>query len=391
MKQLNDFYIFLQKVIDNEQFISISLGNNRNSGSEIEKITSKIVEIKGQKKVSFTFKNKTNDIVQNIDFVQLHAFILHQINIGFASAYLWSENADVSLQISKKGKVLMKETAPTKVLLVEGHNHTKNRIFESNEPFLIALGISNEKGIVLPHAKEKYLQVNQFVEILKPYFEKLDISKAIHVADMGSGKGYLTFGVYRYLQQINTNAIVTGVEFRQDMVQLCNQKAQSLGFEQLKFVKGSIEETQLPQNDVLIALHACDTATDDAIIKGIESKSSLIVVAPCCHKQIRREIEKNGNKSKLQSLYKHGILLEKQAELFTDTLRSLLLEWMGYKVKVVQFNADVHSPKNTLIIAQKGSIDNKIQQKLLTEIEQLKELFGVEKHYLQVKLQSFYS
>src|SRR5690606_31096186 len=140
---------------------------------------------------------------------------------------------------------------------------------------------------------DKYKQINHYIEILSPQLNHLDKQNSFHVADMGSGKGYLTFALYDYLKNtLHTPAKVTGVEYRADMVALCNTIADQNNFEDLSFVEGSIQNYSPENLDMIIALHACDTATDDAIFKGLEHDAKLIVVAPCCHKQIRRSMDK---------------------------------------------------------------------------------------------------
>jgi len=175
------------------------------------------------------------------------------------------------------------------------------------------------------------------------------------VADMGSGKGYLTFALYDYLtNSLGMNTEITGVEYRHDLVNLCNDISEKSAFTQLKFTQSTIEDFDPKNTNILIALHACDTATDDAIAKGIEAEADLIVVAPCCHKQIRREMEKSKAQNDLQFLTQHGIFMERQAEMVTDGIRALVLEYFGYSTKVFEFISDTHTPKNAMIIGMKN-------------------------------------
>ncbi len=171
---------------------------------------------------------------------------------------------------------------------------------------------------------------------------------------MGAGKGYLTFAVADYLANtLHSEAETVGVELRPDMVQLCNATAGKAGLGHLSFAEGSIDGYDSAGTSVLIALHACDTATDDAIAKGIAADAELIVVAPCCHKQIRREIETANAPTPLDYLLRHGIFVERQAEMVTDGIRALILEYFGYSTKVFEFISDQHTPKNVLIVGQR--------------------------------------
>ena len=202
---------------------------------------------------------------------------------------------------------------------------------------------------------------------------------------MGSGKGYLTFALYDYLHSVlKLETEVIGVEYRQDMVDLCNQVAVKSSFDRLNFVQGTIEDYNAEDVNLLIALHACDTATDDAIFKGIKADAELIVVAPCCHKQIRREIEQHKVKNDISFLTKYGIFLERQAEMVTDGIRALILEYFGYKTKVFEFISDAHTPKNVLVVGVKGKAHGAEKKAdVLQKIKASKEYFGIGHHHLE--------
>jgi hypothetical protein len=204
---------------------------------------------------------------------------------------------------------------------------------------------------------------------------------------MGSGKGYLTFALYDHLTATPVRTIsVTGVEAREDLVLFCNKTAQKAGFDGLRFVRGTIDSYDAAGADLLIALHACDTATDDAIYKGIRADAKLIIVAPCCHKQIRREMEKGAADSSLEPMLRHGIFLERQAEMATDTLRALLLERHGYAVKAFEFISDSHTPKNVMIVAERKKGAAKDIDAVTRRIESFKQLLGIRFHYLETLL-----
>jgi hypothetical protein len=231
---------------------------------------------------------------------------------------------------------------------------------------------------------DKYKQINKYIELLAPYLSELTVTDSLHFADMGSGKGYLTFALYDYLSnnlKINTHA--TGVEFREDLVWTCNSIARQAGFENLSFVKGTIEKTELEKIDILIALHACDTATDDAIFRGIQSDAELIVCAPCCHKQIRKAFNVT---NELSNVTKFGILKERQAEIITDTIRAMILEAHGYKTNVFEFIPLEHTPKNVMIVGKKVRNAAPDKQGVLKNIAAIKQVFGIEKHYLETLL-----
>ena len=206
----------------------------------------------------------------------------------------------------------------------------------------------------------------------------------IHIADMGAGKGYLTFALYEYLTtHYDKKIVMEGVEIRKDLVDKINEIIRinaSLinGRSSMQFVQNSIEDYKPSKLDVLIALHACDTATDDAILKGIRNNAKLIICAPCCHKQIRREMEKSG---KTDAITKYGIFLERQAVMITDAVRALVLEYCGYKTQVMEFIEIDNTPKNVLLVGRKS--DKLVDKEALAK--QIKELlgqYGIEEHYL---------
>jgi hypothetical protein len=216
---------------------------------------------------------------------------------------------------------------------------------------------------------------------LEPFIRELQLPDGFHVADMGSGKGYLTFALYDFLTNISGKApLMTGVESRKELVELCNKISERASFTNLKFIRGNIREVALERPDILIALHACDTATDDAIFRGITAGASLIVCAPCCHKQIRKEFNVT---NELKAITKHGILEERQAEIITDAIRALILEAHGYKTKVFEFISTDHTPKNLMIVGRKMPGESAGSKKSREGIRAIKEIFGIKQHYLE--------
>jgi tRNA A58 N-methylase Trm61 len=264
------------------------------------------------------------------------------------------------------------------------HDKQKHRLIESQgKHYLTELRITDEAGNVYKATQDKYRQINHYIEILSSLLKELPVSDVLKVVDMGAGKGYLTFALYDYLTNVlKRKAEVTGVEYRQELVDLCNQIAERSGFGGLHFLQGSIQEYDSSSANVLIALHACDTATDDAIAKGIAAGAALIVVAPCCHKQIRREIEKGKHKNDLDYLIRHGIFLERQAEMVTDGIRALILKYFGYSTRIFEFISDAHTPKNVMLVAVKNSKPS-MKGTNLCKIKAAKSYFGIEHHYLE--------
>jgi SAM-dependent methyltransferase len=221
------------------------------------------------------------------------------------------------------------------------------------------------------------------VEIFAPLVGAIKAERPL-IVDMGAGKGYLDFALYDYLATVAKQPVrIVGVEMRDQLVADGNATAKASGFDGLSFEAGTIMEFDAGKADAVIALHACDTATDDAIFKGISAGAALIAVAPCCHKQIRRQMAAGKPDLRLEPLLRHGIFVERQAEMITDTLRALLLELNGYKTRVFEFVSDAHTPKNNLIVAEKDDRTGRDRDAVLKQIADIKAMFGIEQHYLE--------
>lgn len=364
-------------------FVKLSLGGYRGSDAGLQKITARRILVKNTEKLSFTYRYKTRDIVKNYDFNESAARVSEYLNKDFTTAALLTTEFD--LQFDGK-KLKRSEPTQTEAASLE-HDRKKQRVVANDKAYLHALGITDAKGNVHPTAQDKYRQINKYIEVLSGLVAKLSKTEGLRVADMGAGKGYLTFALYDHLATAGMKPQVTGVEYREDLVKLCNGIAKDTACSGLKFVQGSIEQFDASDTDILIALHACDTATDDAIAKGIAAKSELIVVAPCCHKQVRQQMDAAEQAAHMEFLLKHGTFMERQAEMVTDGLRALLLELHGYKTNLFEFISDAHTPKNIMITAIRGALPNETKRKeLLEKIASAKAQFGIRQHYLETIL-----
>ncbi len=373
--------------LTDDNFIKLSLGNYKGKEEALKNCYVKKIQIKSEDKLSFTYRYQTKDIVKNYGIEEgismIHNFIE---NVEFKHATLFTLEFDAVFENINKDKSTFKKNKPTLNQLPSlEHNVQKNRlIIAEGKSYLQQLKITDEKGQVINSSQDKFKQINHYVELLSPLIKNLPSHKTLRVIDMGAGKGYLTFALYDYLTQVqHINAEVIGIEYRKDLVDLCNNIAQKSNFKSLSFQQGTIIDSDTKDVNVLIALHACDTATDDAIYKGITSNADLIVVAPCCHKQIRRELEQHKTKNELDFLLKHGIFMERQAEMLTDGLRSLILEYFGYTTKVFEFISDAHTPKNVMIVAEKKDRTESQKQDILKKVKDTKTYFGIGSHYLE--------
>jgi SAM-dependent methyltransferase len=381
-----EFVTAFKESLPNNAFIKLSLGNYHGTEENLRNIYIKKTLIKKEEKFSFTYRYKTRDIVKNHGLEETAALLGNLVGSDFHVATLVTDTAELQFELLKNGKVtLKKKVTETKEVPAPDHDKNKNRLINSqNKPYLHALNITDENGNVFNKAQDKFRQINHYIEILSTLIKEIPTDKQLNVADMGSGKGYLTFALYDYLTNVlRVDAHVTGVEFRPNLVALCNQIAEHSKFENLHFEEGTIEAFDSANTNMLIALHACDTATDDAIFKGITAEADLIVVAPCCHKQIRREMEKNKTGNDVQFLTRYGIFLERQAEMVTDGVRALILEYFGYKTKVFEFISDAHTPKNVMIVGIKDKRNAPDQSAILQKIRDAKQYFGIDYHHLE--------
>jgi SAM-dependent methyltransferase len=389
-EKVQEFVTTLAQTISSQTFVSLSLGNYKGSEENLKNLYAKKILIKKEEKLSFTYRYKTRDIVKNFPIEEGIILIGNFLTNGFRVSTLFSTEFDLLFEIQNNDKVILKKKAATsKTAPSLDHDKNKKRLISAqNKSYLTDLNITDQEGNVFKNAQDKYKQINHYVEILSSLIKEIPTEGKLKVVDMGSGKGYLTFALYDYLQNVlNLKPEVTGVEFREDLVTLCNKIAGDASFTNLNFVEGTIESYESAGTDILIALHACDTATDDAIFKGIKADAELIVVAPCCHKQIRREIEKHKAHNDVDFLTRYGIFLERQAEMVTDGIRALILEYAGYKTKVFEFISDAHTPKNVMIVGIKNHKTPADKDQILKKIKDAKTYFGIEYHHLERMLE----
>ena len=377
--------ILLQEIIDavdTNTLLKITLGNKRDKESDLKNVFIKPVVIKDQPLLSFVYRHNTNDITKNFVAVEAIKITQELLEKSFYNADIYTTANTIYYSIIKDGKekLITKKNEINKEVQSLSHDKQKNRIIQKDALYLQQLGITSAEGNVKKEMQHKYKQINRYVEIIEGILKDADVEKDFSVVDMGSGKGYLTFALYDYLQKRYAAVNVTGIEMREDLVLKCNSIAAKSDYARLHFKKGSINETQLATVDMLIALHACDTATDDAIAKGIKANAKYIICAPCCHKQIRKQMAPT---NALKLITKHGILLERQAEMVTDTIRALVLEAYGYKTKVFDFIKEEDTPKNVLIVGTKSNFSENTFKENMEKVQELKNMFGIKKHYLE--------
>ncbi|MDF1609534.1 SAM-dependent methyltransferase [Hoeflea sp. YIM 152468] len=364
--------------------VQLKLGGYHGSEPELKSVLVKKITTKAGDKYSFTWRYKTRDTIKNFAEPEALALLRDGLERDFRSAQLATTEFDMLFERNGEKMRLKRTVVAGREAPSTDHNRAKNRpLTETGKPWLRALGIVGKTGAVRHDAQDKFRQINKMVEIFAPLIAAIKAERPL-IVDMGAGKGYLDFALYDYLATVAKRPVsLVGVEMRAPLVEDGNATARASGFDGLSFRTGSIMEFDASGADAVIALHACDTATDDAIFKGISAGASLIAVAPCCHKQIRRQMEAGEADARFEPLLRHGIFVERQAEMVTDTLRALLLELNGYKTRVFEFVSDAHTPKNNLIVAEKDGRAGRDRAAVLRQITDLKTMFGIEQHYLE--------
>ncbi len=378
----DQFLAALEAAFGDGTLVRVALRAYAGADAALKSIDLQPALIRKQPQLSFTWHYKTRDIVKNQPLDEALTTLRGLIGTEFKLAQLFSTSVDLSLDLQGKAPKL-KQSAPISTTAPSlAHDREKVRPIAAGKAWLHELGVTDAKGSVVPTAQDKYRQINRYVEILGPLLSAIPAQRLDKVVDMGAGKGYLTFAVADYLANtLKSDAKVVGVEMRPDMVALGNRVAAAAGLSALSFAEGTIDAYDSAGASALIALHACDTATDDAIAKGIAAGADLIVVAPCCHKQVRREVESARADNPLNYLMKHGIFVERQCEMVTDGVRALILEYFGYNTKVFEFISDQHTPKNVLIVGQRTNRAK--DPAVLEKIAEAKGFFGIRRHYLE--------
>lgn len=352
---INEFIGIFRQSLDNETFVKLTLANYKGLSDNPQRILARPLQTKKGSRLFVQYKFETGDIVKNYTFDESVEIIDDKLKDGFRNAHLFTTENDFQLEIGKKASRLKKAKATFAAPLSNVHDRVKNDLIDNHAYYLKALGITTDSGEIRSKQRDKWKQINKFVEVLAGEIEKADIdrSKPLCIVDMGSGKGYLTFAAYDYLNNtLGIKTEITGIEMRNNIVDLCNSIARSGGFDGLRFETGSIAELGDRKMDVLIALHACDTATDDALYQGITANARVIIAAPCCHKEVKKQMRPP---ALLSGILKHSVMLERTAETITDGVRSMLLEACGYKTKLFEFVATEHTPKNNLLVASRSS------------------------------------
>ena len=335
-------------ISDQNNFVRAVLsGRRRNMQTEYERIDIRPVQLKDGLRLQLILSEEKQDTTKNIGIDAEK--ILELLNSGYANVLVEFTTGSYSLRITKKGEALIHEAKGVFERSVS-HDRTKERLLDASDPFLIEVGISDHKGSIKPSMQDKYRQVEEFLRILEPALPEK--KEKLSIVDLGCGHAYLSFATHQYLRKSGIDAHVIGIDVRENSRDRNNAIAKKLGItDSIEFRAEEISETKIKSADIAIALHACDTATDDAIAWGVQHGVQLLLIAPCCHHDLQVQIQDIPEPWPM--LTRHGIMRERLADLLTDSFRTQILKLLGYRVDAIEFVGGEHTPRNLMIRATK--------------------------------------
>jgi SAM-dependent methyltransferase len=311
----------------------------------------RLVDIRHAPHISILLRYETKDVTQNHPVADAAAVIGSLIADHFDNAHLFTTEADIELRTNKKGEARLFRGKPTFTEAPPAeHDRVRRYVLDpAAAPYLRELGIVGAQGKVRSDKSDKYRQLQAIVKILDDLVAKSSLREKTHlrVVDMGCGKGYLTFALYDYCNNsLGIATDVLGVDRNDELVAVCNGVARKLGYSHLKFESSTVETVDLGAADIVVALHACDTATDVALFKGVAAGAAIIIAVPCCQKELRPQLKVPADE---RALLKHDTFKDRYSQMITDGLRGLLLETQGYRTRVMEFISDAHTHRNVMI------------------------------------------
>lgn len=336
-----------------EQLYQIVLSNSR----EKEKISRQKIRpvlVKSSLKYQVSSFVGTKVFHENLEAGELIQAIIAAIQQTFRQAEITCRDFRATVLVSKKGKMTIqkkRQQSTSEAGADWSHNREKRYILPEGTavPFLVDLGVQTPEGKIVRSKYDKYRQINRYLELIEDILPILPKERTVHIIDFGCGKSYLTFALYYYLKELKKYDIsVTGLDLKEDVIDYCNELRTRYGYNELRFIKGDIASYEGAQRaDMVVSLHACDTATDYALQKAVQWQAAVILSVPCCQHELNRQIKNDI----LQPVLKYGLLKERIAALLTDGIRANLLEQMGYETQLLEFIDMEHTPKNILIRA----------------------------------------
>ncbi len=396
---LAPFIAEVRRTLAAGSFESVVLSKPRGGEGEAKSVRMRQIGLRGEPALSFVVSHATRDVTVNhrIDdgLAALSTWLDANAATGFAHATLHAEDGDVQLRISRKGQHTVRRRndagnhAASSMAPLAAHDRVRERRLPLELPFLVELGITDASHRLVPAMARKWRQIDKFLEVLDSALDALPgaangagtVPRPLRVVDFGAGKGYLTFAVHEHLRRrFGVAPEVTGVELRSDLVDFCNAVAKRCGASALRFVEGDLRSFVPERVDIMIALHACDTATDHAIDLGLAAGAGVLVCSPCCHKELRPQMTRP---LALAGVLRHGVHLGQEAEMVTDSLRALLLEASGYDARVFEFVALEHTRKNKMILATRRDGRSGEPERALAQVKDVKDFYGIREQCLE--------
>ncbi len=376
-----DFLAQLGASVRDGSLVKLTLGKPRGADRTLQNLLVRPITLRGEPHLSFVWRHERQDITKNHVPEDAITQLAALIGSDFHSAHLFTAVRMAQLEYNKKGEPRLAYGPPAaEAPAAATHDRAKHRLLTpASQAWLEQLGVTNAQGNVREGLADKHRQIHKFVEVLSHLCATapLPTERPLAIADMGCGKGYLTFATHDYFNLVTQRpAQVRGIEARAELVTLCNRIARETDRPQLNFLQGTIANAPRSAVDVLIALHACDTATDDALARGIASGATLIVVSPCCQKELRPQLTAA---PVFTSALRHGIFQERHAEFATDALRAMLVEWAGYDTKVFEFISTEHTARNLMIAATKrtAAAAGPAREEVARQIREFAAFYGV--------------
>lgn len=369
-------YNTLKKINNENTLISMVISKQRRKSHAILKINVRpvLINSKVMYQAEYHYSNKVTHY--NFEKDELVDFVIGEVKNNFKQVNIFTTENDIQILANKIEKAKINTKPPTQKAKDINHNKNKNYLIPDNTPcdFLIKLGVMDENGKVYQKHYSKFRQINRYLEIVSDCLPYLNKDK-IKIIDFGCGKSYLTFALYYYFKkQLGIPVDITGLDLKENVIELCNNIARELDYEGLDFKLGDIADYKDTQCDMVVTLHACDTATDYALINAVSWNTKIILSVPCCQHELFKQIDNPVE----NSMFKHGIIKDKFTELLTDGLRGLKLESKGYDVSMIEFTSLEHTSKNILI---KAVLDEKASEQskknALNQYEALKKQYNV--------------
>ena len=343
----------MEEQFDQEMMLAV-LSGQRQKGDDIpSKVRIRPVEIRGTVCYQATAAVGQKAIHKNYTLEEVIIYVRDCLENGFSQLQIQGQHRDASVLISKKGRQTMKtkQHPPMEPVKIMAHNRVKQYILQEGipVPFLVDLGVMSEQGKVHQSSYDKFKQINRFLEFIEDILPKLTREREVTILDFGCGKSYLTFAMYYYLHELQQYDVrIVGLDLKEDVIEKCSVLAKKYGYEKLTFCQGDIASYEgVDRVDMVVTLHACDTATDYALAKAVAWGASVILSVPCCQHELNRQI----HNEVLAPVFSYGVLKERIAALMTDGLRAQMLEQAGYDTQILEFIDMEHTPKNLLIRA----------------------------------------